>query len=235
MYRIATAIVVAVAVLLVAHMPSGAGGKDDAGIKVDKEKRTVTIDAKIAPRKLDYLKKEGKDVIYPIEVIACWPHPKGKKAHETVVTIDVMPSAVHKAIESLGLQSGKPIQGEGVPKGPAVKVFIEVPSDVEGEFKRIPMEKCLVDPNTGKPAPKLEWRFTGSAIKAADPTMPEKKSYGADISGTLGVIFPVSDDTVLQTQMTMKEEKYVKLETNTKLLPKEGTPVRLVIEVPAGK
>ena len=206
------------------------GDKGD-GVTVDKAKKTIKIDAKIAPRKLPHLKGE----IYPIEVIACWPHPKGKKAHETVVTIDVLPSAVHKAIESLGIKPGKPVQGEGVPAGPSVKVYIEVPSDVAGEFKRIPMERALVDPNTGKPAPKLEWRFTGSAIKAADPTKPDIKSYGADISGTLGVIFPVSDDTVLQTQFTMKEEKYVKLETNTKLLPKEGTPVRLVIEIPAGK
>ena len=57
------------------------------GVTVDMGKKAVIIDAKIAPRKLDYL-----DQIYPIEVIACWPHPKGKKAHETVVTIDAKPS-----------------------------------------------------------------------------------------------------------------------------------------------
>src|SRR6516164_3178419 len=113
MYRIASAIALSLLAFMVAQAPSGAGKGEPVGITVDKEKRTVTIDAKIAPRKLDYLKKEGKDVIYPIEVIACWPHPKGKKAHETVVTIDVMPSAVHKAIESLGIKPGKPVQGEG--------------------------------------------------------------------------------------------------------------------------
>ena len=62
------------------------------GVTVDRDRRQIIVDAKIAPRKLEYLKGE----IYPIEVIACWPHPKGKKAHETVVTIDVMPSAVRK-------------------------------------------------------------------------------------------------------------------------------------------
>jgi hypothetical protein len=224
-------IVIAVAILLASQMPTGAGKDDPAGIKIDKEKRTVTIDAKIAPRKLEYLKGE----IYPIEVIACWPHPKGKKAHETVVTIDVMPSAVHKALVDIGLKAGKPIQGEAdtPPQGPEVKVYLEVPSDVAGEFKRIPMERCVVDMKTGKQPKKIEWRFTGSAVKQADPTKPEK-TYGADISGTLGVIFPVSDDTVLQSHLTMKEEKYLKLETNTKLLPKEGTPVKLVIEA-AGK
>src|SRR5260221_6680503 len=43
-----------------------------------------------------------------------------------------------------------------------------------------------------------------------------EKVYGADLSGTLGVIFPVSNETVLQTHLTMKEEKYLKLETDRK-------------------
>ncbi len=57
--------------------------------------------------------------------------------------------------------------------------------------------------------------------------------YGADLSGTLISIFPVTNETVFQTNLTMKEEKYVKLETNKKLLPKEGTAVKLILEVPA--
>src|SRR4051812_33988987 len=80
---------------------AGVGKQEPAGITIDKAKRTVAIDAKIAPRKLEYLKGE----VYPIEVIACWPHPKGKKAHETIVTIDVMPSAIHKALEDIGLKA----------------------------------------------------------------------------------------------------------------------------------
>src|ERR1700680_532040 len=98
---------------------------DTDGVKIDKEKNAVIIDAKIAPRKLEYLKGE----IYPIEVIACWPHPKGKKAHETVVTIDVMPSAVHRALEELGLKPGTPVMGvtDKVSQGPEVKVYIEIP------------------------------------------------------------------------------------------------------------
>jgi hypothetical protein len=70
--------------------------------------------------------------------------------------------------------------------------------------------------------------------RKADPTK-EELSYGADISGTLIAIFPVTDETVFQTSLTMAEEKYLKLELNTKLLPKEGTAVKLVIEIPKGK
>src|SRR5579871_3914981 len=79
-----------------------ASAEEPKGVAVDKAKRTVTIDAKVAPRKLEHLKGE----VYPIEVIACWGHPRGKKAHETVVTIDADPSAVHKGLEELGLKPG---------------------------------------------------------------------------------------------------------------------------------
>jgi hypothetical protein len=201
------------------------------GVKVNKKKRTITIDAKVAPRKLEYLKGE----IYPIEVIACWPHPKGRKAHETVVTFDAKPSVVHKALIDLGLKPGTPVKGESEnpPQGPEVKLFIEITSG-DGKARRLPIWKTLYDPKTGKPLPSsIKWRFTGSIMSKPDPNKPEMV-YGADLTGTLISIFPVTNRTVFQTNLTMKEEKYLKLETNTKVLPKEGTPVKLVIEVPKG-
>ena len=41
---------------------------------------------------------------------------------------------------------------------------------------------------------------------------------------------PVTDEVVLQTGWTMKEEKFLKLEVRPDVLPKEGQPVKLVIE-----
>lgn len=200
------------------------------GIIVDKEKRTITIDAKIAPRKIDDPRYKE---IYPIEVIACWGFPKGQKAHETVVTIDVKPSDVHKAIVDLGIKPGKPVLGENEGKGPEVKIFLEFPT-AEGETKKVPIEKTLIDPKTGKTMPAVKWRFTGSVMVKPDPNKTEEV-YGADVSGTLISIFPVTDQTLFQTNLTMKEEKYVKLETDKKLLPKEGTPVKLILEIPEPK
>ncbi len=199
---------------------------DPTGIAVDKEKKTVTIDAKIAPRKLPNL-----DQIYPIEVIACFAAPKGEKAHETVVTIDVPPSEVHKAIESLGLKAGKvaDVQNQKPSEGPELKVFIEVPVN-GGTSNRVPVNQLLIDMRTAKPLPKsVRYRFTGSTLLQPDPTKPEKV-YAADKTGTLISIFPVTDKTVMQSTLSMKDEKYVKLETDKKLLPKEGTPVKLILE-----
>ncbi|HMF18412.1 MAG TPA: YdjY domain-containing protein [Gemmataceae bacterium] len=204
------------------------GGKDGGGVEVDKAKRLIKIDAKIAPRKLPHLKGE----IYPIEVIACWPHPKGKKAHETVVTIDAKPSAVHKGLVALGLKPGKPVMGgDEVPKGPEVNLYLEFPGP-DGATKKVSIDKTMVDMRNGKPFPKtVKWLFTGSVMSQADPTKPEKM-FGADINGTLIAIFPVTDQTVLQGKLKFKDQDYLKLETNTKLLPKEGAAVKLVIEAP---
>lgn len=200
--------------------------KPAEAIQIDKDKKTVTIACKIAPRKLPNLNE-----IYPIEVIASLPAPKGQKAHETVVTFDAKPSDIHKALESLGLKAGKPAKGEDASAaGPEVKVFLDLPG-AGGLSKRLPIEKVLVDRKTAKAMPPLKWIFTGSITKQPDPNKPETV-YAADTAGTLIAIFPVTDETVLQTNLTMKDEPLIKLETNTKVLPEVGTDVQLVIQVP---
>ena len=186
-----------------------------------KKPRTISIPAKIAPRKLENLPET-----YPIEVIASWPAPQGKKAHETVVTFDVKPSEVHKALESLGVKPGKPAKGEGATaEGPEVKILLEL-----SPKQRIPIEKALVDNKTGRPMPMLKWYFTGSVMTQPNPDKPEK-IYGADGTGTLISIFPVTDETVFQTNLTLKEEPLLKLDVNKKTLPAEGTAVQLIIQV----
>jgi hypothetical protein len=195
-------------------------------VKIDKEKKSVSIPCKVAPRKLPDLSE-----IYPLEVICTLAKgadgKRAQKSHETVIVSDVKPSEVAKALESLGLKPGKPAKGEGAKaEGPEVEVFIETTKD--GSTDRQPIEKLIVDRKTGKAMPKLKWHFTGSVMSQPDPDKPEKV-YGADHTGTLIAIFPVTDETVLQTGLTMKEEKLIKLETNKKLLPAEGTDVTLVI------
>jgi len=212
---------------------SSAEEKKVAAVTVDATRKSVTVEAKVAPRKLEHLKGE----VYPIELIASWPHPRGKKAHETVLTIDADPSEVHKALEKVGLKPGKPAKGsamkEGDPdpkgEGPEVNVFIVVPDGAGGE-KRLTLDKVLMDPKTKKAPPKMTFVFTGSAMTAPDPNKPDDKKYGADLTGSLICLFPVTDEVVLQTAWTMKEEKFLKLEVRPDVLPKEGTPVKLVIE-----
>lgn len=212
-----------IACVLMVASPSG--GQDKAGeIQVDKEARVIKINAKIAPRKLPHLQD-----IYPIEVIACWPHPKGKKAHETIVTIEAKPSDVHKALESLGLKAGTPVMGEDEPQGADLNMYIEA-TGPDGRPKRITFDKVLADRRTKKAFPKnVKWRFTGSVLSQPDPEKDDKV-YGADLTGTLISIFPVTNQTVLQTNLTLKYERFMKLETNADALPPEGATVKLVLD-----
>jgi len=228
MFRLlAPALLVVFAALLGAGGDPVAGQDKPAAVVVDKDKRTVSVPAKVAPRKLEHLKGE----VYPIELIAGWGHPRGKKAHEIVVAIDVLPSEVHKGLEALGLKAGRPAKGpDAKAEGPAVLVYFEVPEG--GTSRKVAMEKVLFDPKSKKQAPKMTFRFTGSSMVAPDPTKPDDKKYGADLTGSLVCLFPVTDEVVLQTDWTMKEERYLKLDVNPEALPKEGGPVRLVIEAP---
>lgn len=199
---------------------------EESAIEVDPAARAVRVACVIAPRKLPHLKE-----IYPIEVVATYPHPKGQKAHETVVNVEVPPSRVAKALQSLGLKPGRPARGEGQQaQGPEVRLFLEYP-DADGIPQRIPIEQALVDRITGRSLSELKWHFTGSAMKRPDPEKDDL-AYGADLTGTLISLFPVTDDTVLQSGLSLKDEKRLKLETNKKVLPKEGTPVVLIIQVP---
>ncbi|HJZ89564.1 MAG TPA: YdjY domain-containing protein [Gemmataceae bacterium] len=200
--------------------------RDPKALQVDKPSRTITILGEVAPRKLPHL-----DEKYPIEVVGTYAHPRGQKAHETVLTFKgVRPSDVHKALESLGLKAGKPAYGEeAVAAGPEVKVYLDLPGK-DGKSQRVPIEKCLVHRDTGKPMIGLKWHFTGSIMKQPDPEKDDKV-YGADLTGTFLTLFPVTDCCVLQSQLTMKDEPTYKLETNPKVLPKEGTAVKLVIVV----
>ena len=201
------------------------GGPREGTLTIDREKRTIIVPAKIAPRKIDDPRYKE---IYPIEVIATYPFPRGAKAHETVVTTEVKPSDVHKALVGLGLKPGKPAKtARDKQSGPAVQIFLQV-----GKGRRLPIERFLMDKKTGKPLPRIKWLFTGSEMVRTDPNKPAV--YGADARGTLIAIFPVTAETVFQSDRPLADEKYVKLETNDQV-PRVGSSVNLVIVAPPAK
>ncbi len=206
--------------------PAVGDPKNPSRLTVDRGRKAVIVPGRVAPRKLPNLNE-----IYPLEVVATYPAPRGQKAHETIVSFtDIRPSEIHKALQSLGLKPGKPARGEaGAASGPEVRLLLEFPGS-DGKTQTVPIEKLMVDRRSGKPLPPLRWVFTGSVQKQPDPEKDEKV-YGADLTGTLIALFPVTDETVFQSSLTMKDEGLFKLEVGKGLLPKEGTPVKLIIEV----
>ncbi|HZE97926.1 MAG TPA: YdjY domain-containing protein [Planctomycetota bacterium] len=210
-----------VALMAVVLALCGPGEPAQGGIVVDKDKKTVKVPCRIAPRKLPNLPD-----IYPIEVIATWPAPKGQKAHETIVNFDMNPSEIHKALESLGLKAGKPGRGDDVCSGPELEIGLELPAVNGRPAGFVRLEELLVDKKTGRTLPLIKWHFTGSVLKDG--------KYAADTTGTMVGLYPVTDEVVMQSALTMREESLIKLETNKKILPPENTPVSLLIRIAAG-
>jgi hypothetical protein len=208
-------------IALVAAVLALCGPDPQGTVVVDKEKKTIRVSCKMAPRKLANLPD-----IYPIEVVACWPAPKGQKAHETVVTFDVMPSEIHKALESLGLKPGKPGRGDDPLQGPEVDLALEIAAAGNAPARTLRFESILLDMKTGKALPPIKWHFTGS--------IQRDNKYAADVSGTMITLYPVTDEVVMQSALTMREEGLIKLETAKNLVPPEGTPVTLVIKPASG-
>jgi outer membrane protein assembly factor BamB len=221
------------------------GGSDDAGaivciadesvkvretaavrIEVDTKRRMIAIPCRIAPRKLPFLAE-----IYPLEVVASFPAPGGQKAHETVVTFEPRPSEIRAALLRLGLREGKPIKGDAtqMPSGDEVRLFLELPLSAES-VQTISIESLVVEMRTGKSLPGLKWFFTGSSMRQPDPEK-DTKVFGADSSGTLITLFPVTDETLIQSSLLMSDRRLLRLETNKDLLPPEGTDARLLIVV----
>ena len=153
--------------------------------------------------------------------------PHGGQAIRKMITDDI-----HKALESLGLKAGKVAepQLQKPAEGPELLVSLEIPRE-DGTTKKYPVGQLMLDIKTGKPLGKsVKFRFTGSTLLKPDPNKPETK-YAADSSGTLIAIFPVTDKTMMQSTLRLEDEKFVKLEADKKLVPKEGTPVKLILEV----
>jgi hypothetical protein len=186
------------------------------GVTVDAAKKEVKVACRIAPRKLPNLPE-----IYPIEVIATLPTPKGLKAHETVVTFEAAPSEVLKALESLGLKAGKPVRGEGSATGAPLEVLLDLPASGGLPARQVRVESVLAEKRTGRPLPPMLWHFTGSVMKEG--------KVAADLQGTLISLYPITDEVVVQSALTMREEGMVKMDTARHLLPPEGTPVTLVL------
>jgi outer membrane protein assembly factor BamB len=213
------------AVVCIAEQAGLRKAATEAAVTVDKSRKTVSVPCRVAQRQLPDLKE-----VYPVEVIATRPAPTGQKAHETVIVADVKPSRVQEALLALGLAPGKPAKGQqGTAAGPALRLLLEFPGP-NGRPRTIPVEKTLVDKRTGRPLPEVTWHFTGSVMREPDPGKSEE-TFGADASGTLIALFPVTDETVIQSSLTMVEESLLTLDTDKAVLPPEGTEGRLIIAV----
>ena len=180
------------------------------GVTIDRENKTVDLDAKVVLR-------EGW-----LELVAC---PVGSKEHESVFAVTARPGHVHLALLQIGLQPGKPggwrPEGDtfvGIPpQGDRVRVSVLV------KGKETPLSLYIRHSTTDEPLNNDEFVFAGSLV---DETQGGR-TYEADQSGNLITLVTFPDDVMTWPQPASEANDKLFWVANTKAIPPVNTPVKI--------
>lgn len=191
------------------------------GMKIDKEARSVTLQAKVVLR-------EGW-----LETLACRP---GTKEHESLLVIETPPSVVHFGLLAVGAQPGEPLKLLPAednemralpPVGQAVK--IEFTYELAGQKKTVPAQKWVSLNNTEELLPDDPWVFAGSELRK----FGEEKVYMADIDGIVISLVNFGSDMLARNHSLTDNNAVhnMAFTANTALIPEVGTSVevRLIV------
>jgi acylphosphatase len=213
---------VALSVSLVAFLFPARG--EESMLKVDKENGRILLPGKVL--------KQGvhAELKGAIEYIACGP---GGKEYEALFSCPADPKALHAALVELGIKPGKPAQ-EGkteaeyvLPEGGKVRIWVEWTQGVKKGRESV--ESFVLDTVAKEPMKPVEWVFTGSQMEKNPETGEEV--LGATQSKNLIALHHL-DATVL-IQNPLKDAKDSgRYKANLEALPKEGSDVTLVLEIP---
>ena len=143
----------------------------------------------------------------------------GGRDYESLFTLTCSPSALKFALLLLGLPSG---ETNGAP------LRLDVEWDVAGKPHRVPVETLLLDRTTGKSPARLPFIFTGSFF-GPDLT-GSNQIFHADIEQAHVALW--WQPSVLINVRGDRGNPYrgdnQGFEVNSKLVPKTGTPVKLI-------
>lgn len=184
-------------------------------VELDKARRTVSIPARVRLRN---------------EVVEYALVTEQGKAYESMLTTDARPSDIHVAFLLLGVnavdlpdQPGKPMP---VPKTNALT--IEVTWTNNGQSARFALSE-LVSLTSGGAEPKApsmnikSWLYNGSIMNP--------RGFAAQVEGS--IISLIRDPSALINNPGSDRDNDNIHFPNASLLPTEGTPVRLIITLPA--
>jgi hypothetical protein len=182
---------------------------------VNAAQRSVEIDAAVA-------KREHDDVLQgAIEYLLV---QRGGKAYESVFQTDVPGEALHRALQRVGLRPGAPPASPGAgPTGAAVRIEALLRS-ADGKESRRPVEEFILDTVAGKPLAELAWVYTGS--KSTED--PNTNRLVLMASQTRNLVSTHRDDPTVLLMNPLPEASGKRYRRNDAILPKAGTPVRLV-------
>jgi hypothetical protein len=150
--------------------------------------------------------------------------PRGKTYESCFETGPVDPLKLHEALQKIGLKPGHSANEAKTAEGDKLKISVEWKA---GEKTRTePIESFVLDEETKKPMEKVPWIYSGSK----EGYVPEIDAMALMVISSKNLMgLYQGDPTPLITNPAalMTGHRY---KVNKELLPKEGTPVRIIIE-----
>jgi len=192
------------------------GAQDLEGLKIDEKAGQVSFGAKTC--KLDQHPQLKGAIEYLITM------PRGKSYESCFETGPLDPLKLHEGLQKIGLKPGHSANEAKTAEGDKLKISVEWK---DGDKTRTePIESFVVDEETKKPMEKVKWIYSGSKegyvpeIDAMAPMVVSSKNI-------LGLYQGDPTPLIANPAAIMVGHRY---KANKELLPKEGTPVRIIIE-----
>jgi len=216
-----------------------AGDKNPAKAGPKESKDVLTLDQK----EKVYLKEKKMEIEaiianpnMPLELFGC---TEGGKDYESLVVLKCQPHNIQMVLILFGLKEGKGPEKFGdatKPTGDPVLVFLEWKDDKDKTLS-YRGEDLIIDMRTKKPWPRVGWSFTGSRFEA-DIDFDTGKPTGRQIflaDATKTVIATYHDPAAILDNPTASGGVGNIYFPNKELLPKAGTPCKVIIRVPDDK
>ncbi|MBV8880777.1 MAG: hypothetical protein JO332_12475 [Planctomycetaceae bacterium] len=169
-----------------------------------------------------------------VELFGCG---EGGKEHETVIRLESNVQALDLALTSAGFKRGKLPSKTDVTladQGSRVLILVQWLDKESGKLVTHRSEDLIVSMRRNAPMPRVGWTYVGQWMEVADPTSPkgEKKHKVLAATGSRSLITTFRDRTALLDNPLEEAVDDTLFGSNYMLLPKTGTPVRVILRAP---
>lgn len=207
----------ALAAIFAALVPVLGAAQESGSLQIDAAKGTISFAARVA--KFDqYEQLKGA-----IEYLVVMP---GGKEYESVFVAPLDPIALYEGLKKIGVEPGKSGSNEQKtpPEGGRLRLWVEWKDG--DKDRREPAETFVLDVLSGKPMEVKPWVFTGSR----EVFNPAEGKMTLGVLNTKNVIALYHNDATVLVQPSSLAKDPHQFKVNKPAVPREGTPVRIVLE-----
>lgn len=160
------------------------------------------------------------------------------KAHETIVMIETDIQSLDTALTLAGLRRGplpRHLGKEDPRQGSRVIVLVQW-ENKDGKTVTYRSEDLVVSLKRGATMPRVGWTYVGRWTEVEDAAAPPggRRQRILACTGTRSLVTTFRDRTALLDNPLPEAEDDTQFAANYMLLPKSGTPVRIIFRPPVG-